>query len=249
MPFPENIAFPQHNNMKYKDLFIDFDDTLYDTHGNAVIALAETFEAFGLGRYFPDPQVFYDAYWTANIDLWTRYSKEEITREHLIVERFRRPLSVGPGLEPTEALCLEISDRFLDFCSTKAGVVEGAHELMAYLRGRGYRMHMASNGFHEVQFKKLAACGLADYFDTVVLSEDAGANKPSPRFFDYAFRQSGASRETTLMVGDNPQTDILGALDYGIDAMLFNRWDVETSDLTRQPTFVVTRLKDIMGIL
>ena len=49
--------------MRYKDLFVDFDDTLYDTHGNSVIALRETFEAFHLERWFPDPQVFYDAYW------------------------------------------------------------------------------------------------------------------------------------------------------------------------------------------
>ena len=81
--------------MSYHDLFIDFDDTLYDTHGNAVIALSETFEWFHLDRYFPDPQVFYDAYWMANIDLWTRYSKGEITRDYLIVERFRRPLMVS----------------------------------------------------------------------------------------------------------------------------------------------------------
>ena len=68
--------------MKYKDLFVDFDDTLYDTHGNAVIALGETFDMFHLERYFADPQVFYDAYWMANIDLWTRYSKGEITRDY-----------------------------------------------------------------------------------------------------------------------------------------------------------------------
>jgi len=234
---------------RYRDLFIDFDDTLYDTHGNAVIALRETFEAFRLDRYFPDPQVFYDTYWTANIDLWSRYSKGEITRDYLIIERFRRPLNVGVGLEVTEQLCLDIGDKFLDFCSTKPGVVEGAHELMDYLRRRDYRMHMTSNGFHEVQYKKLAACGLKDYFDTVILSEDAGANKPSKQFFDYAFQLSGASPATTLMIGDNLQTDILGALSAGLDAMLFNRWDVEPTDIPQAPTYVVSSLNEIRHIL
>ena len=232
--------------MKYKDLFIDFDDTLYDTYGNAVISLRETFEAFRLERFFADPQVFYDAYWAANIDLWTRYSKGEITRPYLIVERFRRPLSAGQGLDVTEPFCLEMSDKFLEFCSSKPGVVEGAHELMDYLKHQGYRMHMCSNGFHEVQYKKLAACGLKDYFDTIILSEDAGANKPSMQYFDYALRQSGADNATTMMIGDNLQTDIMGANRAGLDTILFNRWGIEPSSV---PTYTVETLRDIMKIL
>ena len=230
----------------YKDLFIDFDDTLYDTYGNSVISLCETYEAYHLDRYFATPQVFYDAYWAANIDLWTRYSKGEITRPYLIVERFRRPLSVGEGLDVTEQLCLEMSDRFLDFCSSKSGVVEGAHQLMDYLKRKGYRMHMCSNGFHEVQYKKLTACGLKDYFDTVVLSEDAGFNKPSKQFFDYALKMSGAHKETTIMIGDNLQTDIVGAHDAGFDTILFNRWGVAPSPV---PTHTVATLREIMDIL
>ena len=232
--------------MKYKDLFIDFDDTLYDTYGNAVIALRETFETFRLERFFVDPQVFYDAYWAANIDLWTRYSKGEITRPYLIVERFRRPLSAGQGLDVTEPFCLEMSDKFLEFCSSKPGVVEGAHELMDYLKHQGYRMHMCSNGFHEVQYKKLAACGLKDYFDTIILSEDAGANKPSMQYFDYALRQSGADIATTIMIGDNLQTDIMGANRAGLDTILFNRWGIDPSPV---PTYTVETLRDIMKIL
>lgn len=235
--------------MRYKDLFIDFDDTLYDTYNNANVALKETFGLFHLELYFPDPQTFYDAYWTTNIDLWRQYSKGEITRDYLIVERFRRPLSSSSKLEVTEQLCLEMSDVFLDCCSSKSGVVEGAHELMDYLRGKGYRMHICSNGFHEIQYKKLEASGLRDYFDNIILSEDAGANKPSPIYFDYAFKVSGACREDTLMIGDNIQNDIQGALNSGVNALLFNRWGIDVSESAITPTFVVNTLEEIKNIL
>ena len=231
----------------YNDLFVDFDDTLYDTHGNAVIALRELYERLQLHRYFDDPQVFYDEYWRTNIDLWTRYSKGDITRDYLIVERFRRPLSLGRGLQVTEAYCLEASDCFLDFCSSKPGVVEGAHELMEHLRRQGYRIHICSNGFHEVQYKKLRACGLLDYFDTVILSEDARANKPSPQFFDYAIKKSGANPESTIMIGDNFSTDILGAKRYGLDTIYFNRFPDYPAP--EPVTHEVTSLREIMGLL
>ena len=232
---------------KYTDVFIDYDDTLYDTYGNAVIALKETFELFHLERYFPDPQVFYDEYWKTNIGLWTQYSKGEITRDTLILERFRLPLSVGMGEDATKEKCLEISDRFLDLCASKPGVVSGAHELMQYLQRRGYRMHMCSNGFHEVQYKKLEASHMRDYFHTIILSEDAGANKPSRLFFDYAFKITGASPASTLMIGDNLQTDIMGAQGAGLDTIFYNRFpEHEKSQIA---TYSVTRLKDIMQIL
>ena len=231
----------------YKDLFTDFDDTLYDTRGNAILSLAELFEWAGLGRWFDDPNVFYEAYWKANVELWGQYSKGEIEREYLIVERFRRPLAVCMP-NPTKEYCLEISDKFLEFCSCKPGLVDGARELVEHLKQRGYRLHICSNGFHEVQYKKLTACGLIDFFDTIILSEDAGANKPSRQFFDYAFRMTGAVRETTLMIGDNYNTDIIGAMGAGIDTMLFNRWDA--SFVPPEPaTYTVASLKEITSIL
>ena len=233
----------------YKDIFIDFDDTLYDTRGNAIIALAETFSFFSLDRYFDDPDFFYDNYWKTNLELWSQYNRGEIDRQYLIVERFRRPLSLGKGLENvTEDFCLKVSDKFLDLCADKPGTVKGARELLDYLKGLGCRLHICSNGFHEIQYRKLRACGLYDYFTSVILSEDAGANKPSKQFFDYAFAQSGAKAETTLMIGDNYIADIEGAMDAGIDTILYNRWDASFVP-PRKPTYIVNELKEIMKVL
>jgi len=233
---------------KYNDLFIDFDDTLYDTRGNAMQALKETFKAFNLSAHFSDPQMFYDNYWQTNRELWKQYSLNEITRDYLIVERFRRPLSTGTDIDATEEYCLEMSDKFLDFCSCKSGVVEGAYELVDYLTGRGYRLHICSNGFHEVQYKKLESSGLLDHFRTIILSEDAGANKPSLQFFDYAIRQTGANPLTTIMIGDNYDTDITGAMNAGIDTLMFCRWEKDFV-APKPPTYSVNSLLDIKDIL
>ncbi|MDD6493718.1 MAG: YjjG family noncanonical pyrimidine nucleotidase [Bacteroidales bacterium] len=234
--------------MGYRDIFFDFDDTLYDTRGNADIALTEVFRDYGLDRFFSNPQFFYDSYWKINSELWLQYNKNEISKDYLVIERFKRPLLLGNGIDVTEELCLKISDSFLSYCSDKPGVLPGCYELLDYLKAEGYRLHICSNGFNEVQYKKLRASNLTDYFSTVVLSEDAPANKPSSRFFDYAFDVTNACKDSTLMVGDNYFADVCGALDYGIDACLYRRWD-KTFVPDRDVTFVVNSLKELIDVL
>ena len=244
----------QTKDMKrYKDLFIDFDDTLYDTHGNAKLALAELFDDLNLGRYFKCLEDFSVPYWQTNVELWGQYARGLIDRPYLIVERFRRPLACGfvsPGVpfEPTKEYCLEVSDHFLDLCANKPGVVQGAHDLVKYLRAQGYGLHLCSNGFHEVQYRKLRASGMEEFFDNIILSEDAGANKPLRAYFDYAMAKTGAKVETTLMIGDTFDTDILGAKAYGLDVMFFNR-NPRTFHPSEPVNYEVHSLREIQNIL
>lgn len=120
---------------------------------------------------------------------------------------------------------------------------------MEYLTGKGYRLHLCSNGFHEVQYRKLRSSGLEKFFTTVILSEDADANKPRKEFFDYAFEKTGAKPETTIMIGDNYRTDIVGAMNADLDTILFNRWNDDVASFEKKPKSVVDKLKTIEEIL
>ena len=206
------------------------------------------FRDYGVDSFFSYSQFFYDSYWKINSELWLQYNKNEISKDYLVIERFKRPLMLGNGIDVTEELCLKISDSFLSYCSDKPGVLPGCYELLDYLKAEGYRLHICSNGFNEVQYKKLRASNPPHYFDTVVLSEDAPANKPSSRFFDYAFDVTKACKDSTLMVGDNYFADVCGALDYGIDACLYRRWD-KTFVPDRDVTFIVNSLKELIDVL
>ena len=241
--------------LPYKDIFLDFDDTLYDTRGNATLALEELYDAFHLEEVFDSKRFFTEHYWEINENLWAQYSLGEITRDFLIIERFRRPLALGHGANLSDEFCLELGDAFLEFNCAKTGVVEGAHDLLDYLKSRGYRLHICSNGFTEVQYRKLDMVGMSDYFDTIVLSEQAGVNKPSPKFFEFAFSQSKAVATSTIMIGDNFSTDILGAMGAGLDTIYFNSNKLPlTSGAQKKqteytPTYIVNSLSEIRNIL
>lgn len=232
----------------YKDLFIDFDDTLYDTHGNAMMSLDELYSEFKLEQYFDSREQFTTAYWNINEQLWSLYAKGEITRDFLIIERFRRPLSLGQDADLSDEFCLTLGDAFLELNCQKTGVIDGAIELLEYLRSCGYRMHICSNGFSEVQHRKLEMVKMTPYFHHIILSEQAGANKPSRQFFDYALKETKALPESTLMIGDNIATDIVGGLNAGLDVVYFNP-QLRELPAGVIPTMQVTSLRELLGIL
>jgi putative hydrolase of the HAD superfamily len=85
-----------------------------------------------------------------------------------------------------------------------------------------YKLHILTNGFADIQQIKLQASGISQYFTMVVTPEEAGAPKPSPRYFSYVLDSLKAQPKHCLMIGDNINTDISGALSSGIDAVYIN---------------------------
>lgn len=148
---------------------------------------------------------------------------------------------------------MKYKDIFIDLDNTlydtKAFVpgthIDGAYDLLSFLRRKECRLHICSNGSLQGRMEKLNLLKIADAFETVICSEIAGADKPDIEFFNYALKKTGAKPETTLMIGDNYDTDIIGAEKAGIDTLLFNRWEADWTP-PGPVTYKVNNLKEIM---
>ncbi|MFZ4725230.1 MAG: YjjG family noncanonical pyrimidine nucleotidase [Paludibacter sp.] len=227
----------------YKHVFIDLDDTIWDFHANAKLSLQEVYQNRELNRYFEDFEHFFTIYAKRNLELWEMYGKREISKEFLMVERFRHPLLLM-GVDNDE-LAIQIGDEFLDILPTKTMMVPYAIELLDYLFPK-YPLSIISNGFVEVQYKKLRSANIEHYFSHIVLSEAAGALKPDKRIFEYALELNNAPSSETIMIGDSYAADIVGARNAGIDQIYLTQ---KNDSNKRNATYWVKSLEEVIRIL
>jgi YjjG family noncanonical pyrimidine nucleotidase len=231
--------------MKYNYIFIDLDDTIWDFHANARLSLLDMFNDRNLNSYFVDFEEFFRIYAKRNIELWESYGKGEITKEFLMAERFRFPLA-KMGIDDLK-LAEEIGIQYLEILPTKTALMPYAIELLEYLHKK-YPLTIISNGFVEVQYKKLRSSGIEKYFSHIVLSEAAGALKPDKKIFEYALKLNGANASETIMIGDSYEADIRGAQNANIDQIYLSVTVGE--DLNVKPsTFHIKSLKNVFDIL
>jgi len=202
----------------YRFVFIDLDDTVWDFHTNARIALELMFADRGLDRYFKDFDEFFRIYAKRNIELWEAYGKGEIAQDYLKAERFRYPLS-KMGVDDA-ALAEEIGHQYLEILPTQKVLMPGASDILNYLFNK-YPLTLISNGFTETQHRKIASSEIGHFFSHIVLSEEAGALKPNPAIFEYAMQLNGAKPEECIMIGDSYAADIQGAINAGIDQVYY----------------------------
>ncbi len=207
-------------------LWFDLDDTLWDMTGNSVIALDAIYATVPLVAQAFDGadggSRWRDIYHEYNADLWVKYSAGTIDRDTLRLERFALPLQHA-GMERAAAVeaSRKLDGIYLHYLGNCSGGLPGAVELARRLHGMGRRMGIVSNGFREVQYRKIASAGIDGLFDPVVLSDDTGVNKPAAEFFHAACAAAAVAPDQCLIIGDNPETDIAGALQAGWAAAIW----------------------------
>ena len=231
--------------MKYKHLFFDLDHTLWDFDTNAKETLTELYALFQLEEKLVSPfDHFYKTYLHHNAILWDSYHKGLITTDDLKWKRMYRTLlefKIGD-----EKLSREMSAKFLEILPTKKILFEHTTEILEYLLKKNYQLHLLTNGFEKTQWSKLNNSNLAKYFTHVITSELSNCIKPSKEIFDFAINRSGALLHESIMIGDNLDADIQGAINAGMDSIFVNHLKIETMV---KPTYTIYHLKELEDIL
>jgi YjjG family noncanonical pyrimidine nucleotidase len=214
---------------KITDIFFDLDHTLWDFDKNSELAFDKIFK-----ENYPkvDTKSFVEIYAPINQACWKLYQVDKISHEELRYKRLK---------DSFDALNYSISDEdinqmsvdYITYLPENNMLFDGAKEVLDYLNLK-YKLHIITNGFAEVQYKKLNNSGISDYFISVTNSEMAGVKKPNPMIFEYALSKANANKQNSIMIGDCIDADVKGALDFGIDAIFFNESKIEIPSNIRQ---------------
>ena len=205
------------NKTHITDIFFDLDHTLWDFEANSLA----TFSEILADNDFPfETATFMEAYSPINHAFWKLYRENKITTEELRFVRLQKTFEAIKQPQNPEMINA-LSDAYINQLSTHTYIFEGAIELLEYLKPN-YRLHIITNGFENVQQKKMANTGLAPYFDVVLTAEKAGVKKPHPVIFEQALSMAQTTASKSMMIGDSYEADIEGAIALGMQAIQFN---------------------------
>ncbi len=230
--------------MAYRHLFFDLDHTLWDFDANAVETLGDLYSEMELSaKGVHSFDAFTQHYLHHNAILWDRYHNGFISAEDLKWKRMWRTMlefKIGD-----EQLARSMSEHFLQVLPTKKNLFPYTKEILQHLKDKNYVLHLITNGFEKTQKRKIEHAEIAHYFDEIITSEKSNSVKPQKEIFDCALRLTGASLQESIMIGDNPDADIKGAINVGMDSVFVNHLNKK---IELNPTYTICHLQELEAI-
>ena len=204
-------------NNSITDIFFDLDHTLWDFQKNSSL----TFD-FLLKKYRLDIDLkdFLKIYIPINFSYWKLYRDEKITKEFLRYNRLKSAFD-KLGIKVEDEIINKMSEDYVLSLPDNNFLIKDAIFILDYLKDR-YKLHVITNGFTEVQNKKIINSKIKKYFHSIIDSESVGVKKPNIKIFNYALKISDSNPANCMMVGDNLEADIIGAINAGFRAIHFN---------------------------
>ena len=224
-----------------KHIFFDLDHTLWNFEKNSSL----TFK-FLLNKYNIDIDLkdFLKIYMPINFSLWNLYRDDKITKQYLRHNRLKSTFEkLNISIKPS--VIDDISDDYVKHLPDNNFLLPNAISVLDYLFQK-YTLHIITNGFTEVQNTKISNSNLNKYFTCIIDSETVGVKKPHSKIFNYAYNISKASyKNECLMIGDNYQADVMGALNYGFKAIHLN----SNNESYHENSIIITDLISLKEIL
>lgn len=224
------------------NIFFDLDHTLWDFDKNSDLTFYKILEK---NKINIDVAKFLKNYHPINRKYWEMYRENRVSKADL---RFYRLYDTFNKLNYSinDDLIHQLAIDYIEHLSDFNHLIPDTLIVLNSLRSK-YKMHIITNGFKEVQKRKLQKSDLIQYFETVTISEDVGVKKPHKLIFDHALKAANANIENSVMIGDNFNADILGALGVGMKAIYYDFH--KTNHEERENVTIVKNLKEIIKIL
>lgn len=200
--------------MNIKHIFFDLDHTLWDFETNSNKTFAFIFERNNVQINFDE---FIEVYQPINFRYWKLFREDKVSKTDLRYGRLREAFD-AIGYRINDDLIHILSEEYIIYLADHNVLFDNTFEVLDYLKPH-YKMHIITNGFEEVQMRKLQNSNLMSFFDQVITSEKVGVKKPNPMIFEYALDITGADAHDSIMIGDNFEADILGAINVGMQAI------------------------------
>ncbi|TBW27420.1 YjjG family noncanonical pyrimidine nucleotidase [Gramella sp. KN1008] len=229
--------------MKLNDIehiFFDLDHTLWDFDRNSALAFREIFKKQSLEI---DLEGFLEVYKPINFKYWELYRNNSVSKEALRYGRLKESFD-SLRFEACDTTINSIADDYIEYLPNNNHLLEGSIEILEHL-SRIYKLHIITNGFEEVQQRKMVNSGIFDFFQTVTTSEEAGVKKPHPQIFEKALQKCEALPQKSVMIGDNLEADIVGASQFGLHAIYLDITDQVSQNQFPQ----IKKLKELLNYL
>lgn len=237
------MSISENKGKKYKVLFFDLDRTLWDYRANSEQTLMDL-----VTKHTPELidkfDEFLATFYDVNESLWLEYRNGRLSKEKLSTQRFIDSFK-RLGVD-AESFVEEFSYDYINESPNKTKLFPKTIETLEYLKKSGYNMYLLTNGFVEVQKVKIRDSNLEPYFKSMITSEEAGYQKPRKEIFEYALKIVKAEKADCLMIGDDLESDIEGAQNFGIDTAFFNPAGLIHDTIS---TFEIKKLDELRKIL
>ncbi len=217
----------------------DLDDTLLDFRASEKLSFERSLRSLSVS---PTDELFV-SYQTVNRKLWQLFEEGKTTKDELKVERFRKTFSLH-GIEVDPLLA---SHRYLEALPETVVLIDHAVELLDWLSGHG-EIGIITNGIHHTQTQRIKNSPLKSYISFVSVSEECGFAKPDVRFFEYSSKLAKKfAKESSIIIGDRWEADILGAHQFGINSCWFNPEEKKRPG-DPAPSFEIRHLSELRKI-